>query len=861
MAWTFIESIGQNGQPSARLFRTGLVVAEGDLIIPAEFNVGTNTGTPGDGTALSAYHVTTAGVLGSAPASNYPATAEGNTCTSGTATLLAKNLYVLDYSAGGGGTGSQATPFNTDTGPSGSNGRVVIGRIGQTGTGTAGWGLSGNPTNKTYGWALTYAQPGDTGQPQVGTFAVSNARWVVVDNYKAVGTGTTNGFTYTQGSGVSCDKVYFRNCYAFGVTGDPANCDGFAIFGTVATSLPITSLYFDRCTATNCGGYGFGLEGCFTDLDATNTVNFYKCTALGNGADKTAWGFGGYAPHSGDSSGTGWARVGGAGTFIYSRAETTLPVRLAEHGGGRYRHLTKTTGTQTAPGTNEWGWAANVLYVNLGVDNGTTLSGRATTWSYKYMDGATFTRCTATSTVAAGDGTGFGADTLTKNWTFTSCLSTYNEGGGFVSNIALSANFRACIATDNGSVTSEPNFNCNNGDITIYNCSSFRAYGSGLGGNNPNGTLVLKNSIIKDNARYGIEVAGTVSESKNAFWNNTLGHIQGGTPAGTSLTIPINMRSIYAPTNLSLLAGGENLGGVDFYGTSFTTSPSLGAVQFVPTSVFTFGYGGLGRGYGSFEGRAPPVDRPATGTLTDYRYGFGGRRFGSFAGKQSFFNPSRTGGPFTIQNPYGFGGKRYGSFAGRITVDPGGTGSGSFALSGTNSGKLVVGDAGGPTLELGYFSLTGSGVAITQIGGFISTGAGSFSLSGTAEAFAVASGTVAATGSGNLSLTGTGAAYGPTITATGSGNISLLEGGGVAVLRYPGPGEFTLQDIVNATGNRYLEPGVTADDALRAIAAILAGRTNGGTGNTIFGAIGNPQTTRVQGVTTETGARDNIILP
>ena len=269
-----------------------------------------------------------------------------------------------------------------------------------------------------------------------------------------------------------------------------------------------------------------------------------------------------------------------------------------------------------------------------------------------------------------------------------------------------------------------------------------------------------------------------------------------------------------------------------------------------------WGYGGTSYPYGSFAGRASS-SRPFLGVVTAFRFGFGGRVPGSFSGR----GVSRTGGPFTVFTPYGYGGRRYGSFSGRVTALPIGSGVGSFAISGTTPGRLVIGDYGGPYYEVGYFALNGTGSAILQTGARVGSGTGSLRIVGTGLAVSESSGEVAATGSGSIGLSGNGLAYGPTITSSGSGSISFVTGSSVATTRNPGMGEYTLADILNVIFNTEIESGVTFATAIKAMAAVTAGKTNGGAGTVTFSAIGNPETTRVLGTATETGARDNIVLP
>jgi hypothetical protein len=578
MAWSYLLSVptGSMRGPKVVMYQNGLQVNEGDLVLPTQLLAGTNTGTPGDGTAISAYHVVGAGILGAEPGSNWPGAAEDAFPTSGTVVFRAKNLYHFDPSASSNGTGSQASPVNVHTSASGTNGRVVVMRQGTTYAGAASFIPSGSPGNKTYGWILSYNKGSDVGNPRVQQLSISNAQWVVVDGYTCFGSGTSNGFSYTQSSGTACANVFFRNCLADGVrNSSDGNNNGFMVTSSASTDLSITSLYFDSCTAIRCGGYGFGLESVNTALDAPETVVHTNCIALNNGLDKAAWGFGGYARFVNASN--GWTNTAGN---VWQRAETTQTRRVADHGGSNFRHLTENTGTPTAPGANEWGWSANVLYINVGENPNTN---HTIWWTPNYCDGVVYRDCLAESTVATGgfDGAGFGADTLTSGWKFQSCLSKNNQGEGFVSNIARTSTFIGCIALNNGATTTQSGIGVNNAvTATIQSCLVSGSNQSGVGCTNPNGTTVVKNSILMNNGTYGINKSGTLTETNNCLYGNTSGTINGASPDGTDVTSNPSLNEQYMPTASGVRTAGASIGGLDYYGNGFAIPGTIGAVQY-----------------------------------------------------------------------------------------------------------------------------------------------------------------------------------------------------------------------------------------------------------------------------------------
>jgi len=711
MAWSYLLSVrGSSGLgPRVLMYANGAEVNVGDLVLPQQLLAGTSTGTPGDGTCISAYHVVVAGTLGAEPGSNWPAAAEDTFPTSGTVTFRSKNLYHYDPSAATNGTGSQSSPAKLASSASAANGRVVVIRQGTTATETTGFGASGSSANSTYGWILTYNTGIDSGPTTVGTLGIGNCQWVVVDGIRAVGSGTSNGFSYMQGSGSAASNVFFRNCQALGVrNSSDGNNNGFMITSSSSTDLSITSLYFDDCVANDCGGYGFGLESVNTAQNASSPVLFTNCSASGNGLQKAAWNFGGYARFG--YSATGWTRVGGVGTFIYSRADATQVRRVADHGGSNFRHLTENTGTPTAPTTNEWGWSAGTLYINLGVDTGTGLSGRGIWWSHNFCDGVTFSNCVSDGAVSSGgfDGSGFGCDTLTSGWVFRNCISRNNEGEGFVSNIAASATFENCIAENNGAVTGQSGFSVNNAvTATVKHCIATGSNQAGLSSTNPNGTIVAKNNIFASNGTYGMVASGTFTETNNCVYGNTSGTISGASLSGTDVTVDPQLRSDYLSQNSALWTAGASLGGTDFYGRVF--NGTIGAVQYgsltgiALTGVPGSRYGTLFSGKEFVRGQGPFTGPGAIGGLPR-------TRSATFTGKSE--SSIKAAGPFTRQSVTALSRPPLGSFSGKstavnITVDIGNTPAITFTeLAPSILSDVVVVIGAGVTKTFTVLSIT-----------------------------------------------------------------------------------------------------------------------------------------------------------
>lgn len=571
--WSYLLSVpcGAGYGPKVVWYADGLAVNEGDLVLPTQLQAGTGTGTPGTD-AISVWHVVQAGTLGPEP-SGYPAASEDTFKACGTAILRSKNLYHFDPSATSNGTGSQTSPVNVHGSASGANGRVVATREGTTYSGTANFGMSGNPTNKTYGWAITYNTGLDSGKPVVGALPIGNCRWVVVDGYKAVGTGVSNGLTYTQGSGVSCDKVYFRNNEAIGVrnTSD-GNNNGLVVFSTDGC-LPITSLYIDRQRSENCGGYGVGIEGATTLLDAVRPIQVTEAYASNCGLDKFAWNLGGYATHNLSLDGSAFTQVSGT---LYRTAETKQVFRVAEHGGNSFRHLTQNIlGT---PGAQEWYWDGTHLYIDINLNLGSTLAGHRIYWSYGYCDGVAFTRCTSVGAKSIGgaDGSGIGADTLTSGWIIEDSVIQGCDGSGIVFNISRGGTIDGNTCVGNGLVTGAPGIEVNNCiTSTVTHNTVVDSVGAGLAGSNPNGAVVVKNNIFLRNAS-GIGMSGLVEASNNAYYENP----PVITTGPTDVFEDPQLDSAYVAQNPALNVG-VFLGGTDRFGVVRRNPPTIGMGQFL----------------------------------------------------------------------------------------------------------------------------------------------------------------------------------------------------------------------------------------------------------------------------------------
>lgn len=556
--------------PKVVMFQTGLQVNANDLVLPQQLLIGTNGGTPGDGVAISAYHVVIGGVLGAEPGSNWPGAAEDQFPTSGSVTFRSKNLYHYDPSALVNGTGSQISAVNNPASASATNGRVVVTRRGTSTFASIGFTASGSPGNNTYGWILTYSAGSDILPPVVGALGIGNCQHVVVDGYVAQGTGASNGFAYTQGAGSACANVFFRDSHARGIRSADGNNNGFMVTSPNASSLAVTSLYFDNCTATDCGGYGFGLESVNTALNAVRPVVFTQCTATDSGRQKNAWGFGGYARFAAVT--TGWTLVTAT---RYSRAEPTQVRRVADHGGVNFRQLTENTGTPTTPGANEWGWSAGTLYIDIGESPNT---GHTIYYSLNFSDGMEFNDCISTGSKKKNnlDGAGFGADTLTAGWTFNRCLALSNEGEGFVSNIALSAAFHGCIGDLNNI-----GIGINNAITAIVtNCTLVRSLQAGIACTNPNGAVTVRNTVLAANGTYGIVKSGTLTETNNDFFGNASGTINGASPDASDVTADPQLRSDYMPMASAVRTAGIASGRGDFYGKELRGT--IGAVQYQP---------------------------------------------------------------------------------------------------------------------------------------------------------------------------------------------------------------------------------------------------------------------------------------
>lgn len=134
-----------------------------------------------------------------------------------------------------------------------------------------------------------------------------------------------------------------------------------------------------------------------------------------------------------------------------------------------------------------------------------------------------------------------------------------------------------------------------NGTGNVYFNNVINGYRRGIHGQGH----TVRNNIIMNCRSMGIFAGTGTTESNNCFYNNLI-NIQnnaGGsvTPDVTDILADPQLNSAQFPTNSALLSAGTNLGGSDFYGYAFASTPTIGAVQyhvdrtqsFSPTQNFT----------------------------------------------------------------------------------------------------------------------------------------------------------------------------------------------------------------------------------------------------------------------------------
>jgi len=523
MPWNYNLSYSKIGRgPKIVYYANGLAVNRGDLVLPAQLLNGTNTGTPGDGTAISAYHCINGGVLGAEPGSNWPGAAEDATPTCGTVVFRSKNLIHIDFSALADGSGSQGSPRSIQVGA--VNGRVCVIRRG-TSRIAALTGSSGNPGQFTTGWVTWYATTDAEVSAQAPTVvvSVSNTRNVVVDGIRSTGQSAaasyTNGMSITQ-TAADCTGVCLRrNELIGGPVQDSANNNGIAILGTGATvDMGDNAITLEDNTITNWGGYGIGMEGIRTKLNGARSVHIWGNRITDCGFRKVSWGIGVY-PEYVQSNGSQniFSKVSGT---VYSRTDTKLVLR-AGWDGADGRFLPQTAGLQSTPGAFEWGvvpGSPNTIYINLNVDTGSTLTGLALVFmSYTYADGILAENNTVIRQYGNVDSSGIGFDNQTAGCTARNNVTLNCSGEGYVSNKGSNNVFYGNVSSGDCVVlTTRPAINVNAGNLCkIYNNTILNSNGLGIGGSSRFDPMDVRNNIIHRAAGVAIGVDYNVSSTIN----------------------------------------------------------------------------------------------------------------------------------------------------------------------------------------------------------------------------------------------------------------------------------------------------------------------------------------------------------
>lgn len=347
---------------------------------------------------------------------------------------------------------------------------------------------------------------------------------------------------------------------------------GLALFTiTVGAGAAVRSLLVEGCTFTDNGFHGSTVYG------AVQGAKFVSCVYVGNGHTVAGHGASSFA-HRNTYTNTGWTLVSGT---TYKRAvaapsgTTGIPtdVYQATYNKSPSWHLTKNTSTPTAPGSNEFGFSAGEIYVNVGE---APASGREIKAAVEIATGIQYFFCEfrETSNFAGGEGSGSQADDFsTVQW--IGCESADNGGSGLFVNLGGGCSAIGCILRDNaesgfGSAAAVSNA-ANNNTILRNAIGVNFTLGSDSGS--------AQKNIIEENAIgvFADADSGSLSIDYNCLTGNGDDY-DGASAGGNDVAVDPQSRDDFMPLAEAVRNLDPAPSGLDFYGKEF--HGTIGAVQY-----------------------------------------------------------------------------------------------------------------------------------------------------------------------------------------------------------------------------------------------------------------------------------------
>lgn len=479
--------------------------------------------------------------------------------------------YYVDTTQSANGDGSIGSPFNSWASVTWAAGNSYLGKAGTSCAETITPSASGTATSR-----ITIGRYGLGANPIVG---IGQARGVFLSARQFIDIvgidaayATSYGF-HIRTNGSNIQSITLTDCNAFKNT-----VNGFYLDGQVLTAA-LTNVTFLRCY-----GWGNGAHG-FDTLGIIGTVSWIYCKASGNGTLAAGHGFS-LHPFISNNITSGWTLSSGSVyTRTLSASEDVQKVVNLTAGVT----LTKNAGATTSVGVNEWDQSGITLYINTGgnPNSGTTMAWkRAAHGPFYYENCESWDNSTAGG---AGEGHGFASDDMSSDSVYIGCFAWGNEGAGFQCQYTDRVKYWGCVA--DGNALSNFRTTGHTDTLQIFNSDSLNGAQHGIFVATPFTSVEVRNNIVAGNgisssSYYGI-IGGTtgITASNNDTYNNG----SSGTNHTNNVTntngVTINPRlgSGYRPGNVSLIGAGTAVGGRDFYGTSFLSPPTIGAVEPVPS--------------------------------------------------------------------------------------------------------------------------------------------------------------------------------------------------------------------------------------------------------------------------------------
>lgn len=380
-----------------------------------------------------------------------------------------------------------------------------------------------------------------------------------------------------QGSTQTTDNL-IRRCF---FTGAAQGGSGLSIAREGSATVGLANYVVEDCEFWGNSAHGLFIAG-------ANNMMVRRCKFHGNGFNAPTGGHGFSARALYKSAGT-WALHSG-NVWKHTLAAPATDAWYVRSATTPY-HLTRNDATPTAPALNEYGVAAGILYVNVGMDP----TSKSVTFVYALCSNVTVEDSEAWGNysdpaVGGTEGHGFVADDWASDSIFRRNKSFDNEGFGFSINKGGSNQVFGNIAYNNGgpgilvnaanasSIAHNSFINNNQSPIHARDAEIIFSYGCGNGD--------MSNNIGKGSVNYGIntDAADTGhSGTKNCLHGFAAADRQ-GVVTGTKAVDP-QLDSNHRPCNPEVIRAGTYLGGKDHNNKHFYNPPNIGAVDDVTTTA------------------------------------------------------------------------------------------------------------------------------------------------------------------------------------------------------------------------------------------------------------------------------------